>query len=102
MEVRGFIIGSVWLAIMVTAATYIWIGKITWATDIAVGLLFSVGLIMTIILAFGLEYFQTMMMDKERPSTKELTQISKELTEMRSMVVELTKKVDAIQKELQE
>ena len=102
MEVRGWIIGSMWLAIMVTAATYIWIGKISWETDIAVGSLFAVGLIMTIVLAFGLEYLQTMMMDKERPSTKELTQISKELAEMMSMVGELAKKVDAIQKELQE
>ena len=90
-----------WLAIMVTAATYLWIGKITWGTDIAVGLFFAVGFIMTIIFAFGLEYFQTMM-DKERPSTKALAQMSTELTEMKSMVTELTKKVDVIQKDLQE
>ena len=42
------------------------------------------------------------MMDKERPSTKALAEMSTELTEMKAMVNELTKKVDAIQKDLQE
>ena len=80
---------------------YLWVGRITIYTDIAIALLFAVGLTVTIILAFGLEYFQAQM-DKERPSTKELAQMSTELTEMKSIVTELTKKVDAIQKDLQE
>lgn len=101
MDVRPWIIGSMWIAIMITAASYLWIGKISWETDIAVGLLFAVGFIMTMIFGFGLEYFQTMM-DKERPSTKDLTQMSAELTEVKAMVSELTKKIDAIQKDLQD
>ena len=101
MDIRAWIIGFMWLAIMVTASSYLWIGKISWETDIAVGILFAVGFIMTMIFAFGLEYFQTQM-DKERPSTKASAQMSTDLTEMKSMINELTKKVDAIQKDLQE
>ena len=101
VDARALIIGVIWLAIMVIGATYIWIGNITLYTDIIIALLFAVGLIVTIILAFGLEYFQAQM-DKERPATKALAQMSTELTEMKTMVTELTKKVDAIQKDLQD
>jgi membrane protein implicated in regulation of membrane protease activity len=101
VDARALIIGVIWLAITVIGATYIWIGNITLYTDIIIALLFAVGLIVTIILAFGLEYFQAQM-DKERPSTKALAQMSTELTEMKTMVTELTKKVDEIQKDLQD
>ncbi|MGA2523588.1 MAG: hypothetical protein ABSF65_05480 [Candidatus Bathyarchaeia archaeon] len=101
MEVRGWILGSTWLAIAVIASMYLYVGKISWETDIAVGILVAIGLVLTMIIGFGLEYFQTIM-EKERPSTKALAQMSTELTEMKSMVSELAKKVDAIQKELQE
>ena len=101
MDARALIIGVIWLAIMVIGATYLWVGNITLYTDIAIALLLAVGLIITIILAFGLEYFQAQM-DKERPATKAMEQMSTELTEIRTMVTELTKKVEAIQKELQE
>ena len=49
MDVRAWIAGSMWLAIMVIAASYLWIGKISWETDIAVAILFTVGLVMTMI-----------------------------------------------------
>ena len=101
MDVRGWILGSTWLAIAVIASMYLYVGKISWETDIAVGILVAIGLVLTMIIGFGLEYFQTIM-EKERPSTKALAQMSTELTEMKSMVSELAKKVDAIQKELQE
>ena len=80
---------------------YLYAGKISWETDIAVGIRVAIGLVLTLIIGFGLEYFQTVM-DKERPLTKALAQMSAELTEMKSMVGELAKKVDATQKELQE
>jgi hypothetical protein len=101
VDVRGWILGSTWLAIAAIASMYLYVGKISWETDIAVGILVAIGLVLTLIVGFGLEYFQTMM-DKERPSKKALAQMSAELTEMKSMVGELAKKVDAIQKELQE
>jgi len=101
MDVRGWILGSTWLAIAVIASMYLYVGKISWETDIAVGILVAIGLVLTMIIGFGLEYFQTMM-EKESPSTKALAQMSTELTEMKSMVGELAKKVDVIQKELQE
>ncbi|MGD0203882.1 MAG: hypothetical protein ABSC20_08275 [Candidatus Bathyarchaeia archaeon] len=101
MDVRAWIIGFTWFAVMVIASTYLSIGKISWATTVAVGLLVTVGFIVTFAVAFGLEYYQTQM-DKEKPSTKTLAQMLTELTEIKSMVNELAKKVDAIQKDLQE
>jgi outer membrane murein-binding lipoprotein Lpp len=101
MDARAWIIGFTWLAVMVTAYSYLSIGKISWQTDIAVALLFLVGCTVTIIVGFGLEYFQTQM-EKEKPSTKNLAQMSAEITEMKSMIQKLTEKVDAMQKELQE
>ncbi len=101
MDVRAWIIGFTWFALMVIASTYLSIGKISLDTDIAVGLLVTVGFIVTFAVAFGLEYYQTQM-DKDKPSTKTLAQMSTELTEIKSVVNELAKKVDAIQKELQE
>jgi len=101
VDVRAWIIGFTWFAVMVIASTYLSIGKISWATTVAVGLLVTVGCIVTFAVAFGLEYYQTQM-DKEKPSTKTLAQMLTELTEIKSMVNELAKKVDAIQKDLQE
>ena len=101
MDTRAVIVGFTWLAVMVIAASYIFVGGVYWGTDIAVALLVVIAFVMTLIVGFGLEYFQTKM-DKERPSTKTLAQMSTELTEMKAMVTELTKKVDAIQKDLQD
>lgn len=101
MDVRAWIIGFTWFAVMVIASTYLSIGKISLDTDIAVGILVTVGFIITFAIAFGLEYYQTQM-DKEKPSTKSLAQMSTELTEMKSMLSELTKKLDVIQKDLEE
>jgi len=101
MDARAVIVAFTWLAVMVISATYLSIGGIYWGTDIAVGLLVVTGFTVTFAIGFGLEYFQTQM-DKERPSTKEIAQMSTELTEIKSIVNDLAKKVDAIQKELQE
>jgi sensor histidine kinase YesM len=101
MDTRAVIVGFTWLAVMVIAASYIFAGGVYWGTDIAVALLVVIAFVMTLIVGFGLEYFQTKM-DKERPSTKTLAQMSTELTEMKAMVTELTKKVDSIQKDLQD
>lgn len=101
MDARAIIIAFTWLAVMVIGATYLSIGGIYWGTDVAVGLLVMTGFIVTFAVGFGLEYFQTQM-DKERPSTKELAQMSTELAEIKTIVSDLAKKVDSIQKELQE
>jgi hypothetical protein len=89
------------LMVMIIASTYLAIGGINWGTNIAVGLLVAVAFIVTFGVAFGLESHQAQL-DKERPSTKALAQMSIELTEMKSMVSDLAKKVDVIQKELEE
>jgi uncharacterized protein YlxW (UPF0749 family) len=101
MDSRAVIVGCTWIAVMVIAATYLVVGGVYWGTDIAVGLLVLIAFMVTFAVGFGLEYFQTKM-DKEKPSTKELTQVSAELTQIRSIVNDLADKVDNIQKELQD
>jgi uncharacterized protein HemX len=101
MDGRAIIIGFTWFAIMVISATYLSIGGINWSTNIAVGLLVAVAFVVTFGISFGLATHQAQL-DKENPSTQALAQMSTELTEMKSMVSDLAKKVEAIQKELEE
>jgi uncharacterized protein YlxW (UPF0749 family) len=101
MEARATIVGCTWLAVMVIASSYIVIGGINWGTDVAVAILVAIAFIVTFAVGFGLEYFQTQM-DKEKPSTKTLAQMTTDLTEIKSAVNDLAKKIDSIQKELQE
>ena len=101
MDSRAVIVGCTWIAVMVIASTYLVVGGVYWGTDIAVALLVLIAFMVTFAVGFGLEYFQTKM-DKEKPSTKELAQVSTELTEIRSIVNNLANKVDNIQKELQD
>ncbi len=101
MDVRAVIIGITWFVVMAISSTYIGVGGINLGTNIAVGLLVTVGFIVTFGIAFGLASYQAQL-DKESPSTKALAQMSTELTEMKALVSDLAKKVDAIQKELEE
>jgi uncharacterized protein YlxW (UPF0749 family) len=78
---------------------FLYVGGITWGTSIAVCLLVGVGFIVTFGVNFGLADHQAQL-DKESPRTKTLTQMSTELSELKTTVNDLTKKVDAIQKEL--
>lgn len=99
MDVRAVIIGVSWLAVIVISSaymgfTYAGIGGINEYTSIVVGLLAAVGFIVTLGIAFGVA--------KEGPSTKALAQMSTELMEMKALVSDLDKKVDAIQKEFEE
>lgn len=101
MDVRAVIIGSTWFAIMVIAMMYLGIGGINLATSIATALLVGVAFIVTFGVAFGIQAHQAQL-DKESPSTKTLTQLSTEVTELKSIMSDLAKKVDAIQKELED
>ena len=101
MDARGIIVAFTWLAVMVIASSYLWMGGVNWGTDIAVALLVSIAFVVTFAVGFGLEYFQTQM-DKEKPSTRAMEQMSTELQEIKSAVTDLAKKIDSIQKELQE
>ena len=76
---------------------YIWVGRVTLWTDIAVGLLTFMALILTVIVGFGLEYMQ-----QQRPSSRALVEMTTELSDIKSKISELAKKVDSIQKELEE
>lgn len=100
-DVRPVAIAFTWFVALALSVLYLNIGKMSLGTDIAVGLLIIVAVVVTLAVTFGLEYYQTKM-DKERPSTKTLAQMSTELTEMNLMINDLTKKVDSIQHELEE
>ncbi len=97
MDSRAAIIASCWFAIAIISAMYIFVGGVNLWTNIIVGLLVFVAFILTFAVAFGLEG-----MRQESPVTKAKIQMSTELTEIKSSVSELAKKVDAIQKELNE
>ncbi|MCW4000266.1 MAG: hypothetical protein NWE93_08495 [Candidatus Bathyarchaeota archaeon] len=76
---------------------YLYIGGITLTTNIVVGLLVFVAFIITFAVTFGLEG-----MRQESPQTKAKLQQTTELAEIKAAVTDLTKKVDAIKKELEE
>ncbi len=97
MDSRAAIVASCWFAVAIIFATYILVGGVNLTTNIIVGLLVFVGFIVTFGLTFGLEG-----MRQESPLAKAKMQMSTELTEIKSTVNELAKKVDANQKELQE
>jgi hypothetical protein len=101
MDVRAQIIGSAWLAIMVISVLYIGVGGINLGTNIALGALVGIAFIVTFGVAFGLQAHQAKL-EEENPSTKTLVQLSIEVTEIKSMLSDVSKKVATIEKELEE
>jgi hypothetical protein len=97
LDSRAVIVASAWFAVAIISAMYIYIGGVTLTTNIIVGLLVIAAFGMTFAVTFGIEG-----MRQESPQTKAKVQMSTELTEIKGTVNELAKKVDAIQKELQE
>jgi hypothetical protein len=97
MDSRAAMIGSCWIAVAAISAMFIYVGGVNWGTDIAVGLLVIVAFIITFGLSFGLEG-----MRRYGPPSTTQVELSKNLNEMKTALSELTKKVDAIQKELDE
>ena len=99
MDPRGITVGFAWLAVAAISVTFLTIGGITWYTTLAAILLVGVGFVVTFGITFGLASHQAQL-DKESPQTIALTQLSTELKDLKTTVTDLTKKVDAIQKEL--
>ena len=97
MDSRAAMVASTWFAVAIISAMCIYVGGVTLTTDIIVGLLVVVAFIVTFGVTFGLEG-----MRQESPLTKAKVQMSNELTEIKATASELAKKVDAIQKELEE
>ncbi len=97
MDSRAGMIASCWIAIAFIALTFIYVGGVNWGTDIAVALLVIVAFIVTFGLSFGLEG-----MRRYGPPSTTQVELSKNLNEMKTAISELTKKVNAIQKELEE
>ncbi len=97
MDSRSAIIGTCWIAIAVISAMYIYVGGVNLGTDIIVALLVLLATGITFAVGFGLEG-----MRRYGPPSRAETQASLDLTELKNSIIELTKKVEALQKELQE
>jgi uncharacterized protein YlxW (UPF0749 family) len=97
MDSRGIIVASVWFAVAIFGAMYLQTGGINLMTSIVTVLLFGMAFIITFAVTFGLEG-----MRQESPQAKAKLQMNTELAEIKAAVTDLTKKVDAIQKELNE
>jgi len=91
------VVASTWIAIAIIAAMFLYVGGVTIWTAIAVTLLVAVAFVITFAVSFGLTAFQ-----QQLPSTKTQQQMASELLEIKNTVGELSRKVDAIQKELQD
>lgn len=101
MDSRAVIIASCWFAIAIISAMYLYIGGVNLATEIIVGILVLVAFIITFAVGFGIEAMREEMRGKRPPSPTQV-QISSELTDIKNTITELAKKVDSIQKELEE
>jgi cell division protein FtsB len=97
VDSRAVVVASAWFAVAVISAMYLYVGGITLTTNIVVGLLVVVAFLITFAVTFGLEG-----MRQESPQAKAKLQMNTELAEIKATVNELTKKVDKIQKELEE
>ena len=97
MDSRALIVGSCWIGIAIIAAMFIQVGGVNLGTEITVGLLVVLAFITTFGVSFGLEG----MRRYGPPSTTQI-ELSRNLNEMKTAISDLTKKVDAIQKELEE
>jgi hypothetical protein len=97
VDSRAAIIASCWFAVAIISAMYLYVGGVTLTTNIVVGLLVVTAFIVTFGLTLGLEG-----MRQESPLTKAKVQMSTELSEMKATINDLAKKVEAIQKELEE
>ena len=97
MDSRAAIVASTWVAVAIISAMYLYIGGITLTTNIVAGLLVFMAFIITFAVTLGLEG-----MRQESPQAKAKLQMNTELAEIKTAVNELAKKVDNIQKELEE
>lgn len=80
---------------------YLYVGGVNLTTEIIVGILVLVAFIITFAVGFGIEAMRVEMREK-RPPSKAQEQISAELMDIKNTISELAKKVDAIQRELEE
>jgi hypothetical protein len=100
MDSRAGIVASAWIAIAIISSMYIYVGGITLATDIIVALLVALAFMITFAIGFGVEAMRRKLED-DSPMTKVKIQMATEMTDLKTAVNELSKKVDAIQKELE-
>jgi hypothetical protein len=97
LDSRAAVVASTWFAVAIIIAMYLYVGGITLTSNIVAGLLVFMAFIITFAVTFGLEG-----MRQESPRAKAKLQMNNELAEIKAAVNDLTKKVDVIQKELDE
>ncbi len=97
MDSRAAIASSCWIAIAIISAMYLYVAGATLWTTIFVVILVGVGFIVSFGITFGLEELR-----QKSPLANAKVQMSAEISEIKTTVSELAKKVDAIQKELEE
>jgi len=90
-------VAGAWIGISIISAMFLYVGGFNVWTSITVALLVIVAFTITFAVSFGLRAFQ-----QQLPSTKTQQQMAAELLEIKNVVGDLSKKIDAIQKELQE
>lgn len=100
MDSRAGIVASAWIAIAIICSMYVYVGGVTIFTDIIVFLLVAVAFMITFAIGFGIEAMRRRM-ENDSPTTKAKIQMATEMTDLKTAVNELSKKVDAIQKELE-
>jgi signal transduction histidine kinase len=100
LDSRAGIVASAWIAIAIICSMYVYIGGITIFTDIIVFLLVAVAFMITFAIGFGIEAMRRKM-DDMSPVAKAKIQMATEITDLKTAVNDLAKKVDAIQKELE-
>ena len=100
MDSRAGIVASTWIAIAIISSMYIYVGRITIETDIIVALLVAIAFMITFAIGFGVEAMRHKLID-ESPTTKAKIQMASEMSDLKTAVTELSKKVDSIQKELE-
>jgi len=92
METKDLIILSVWIALSVICAFFIWVGGATLGNYIFSGLLFFFALIFTVAVGTG------MRPEKKKPEIE----LVSELKDIKSKLDELAKEVEEIKKALEE
>ena len=99
MDVRGFIIGIIWIVIGAISVTTMWIGGVNTWTYLFVGILIFLSLIFTIVLGFGLGLREFHGPESPKKTARKLEE---EIKTMRGEIKDIKQVVDEIRKTLEE
>lgn len=92
METKDLIVLSVWVALSIICAVFIWAGGASLGNYLFAGLFFFIALIFSVVFGFGLKP------EKRKPEIE----LVDELKNIRSKLDDLTKEVEVIKKAIEE